>query len=71
MLIMELCTEGSLQKMLSEPEHVFGLRETLFISFFFQFGLYTLYTFTFVHPVHCVDNGTVYRGKSTEDVVRT
>ena len=48
---MELCTEGSLQKMLSEPEHVFGLRETLFISFFFQFDLYTLYTFTFVHPV--------------------
>lgn len=36
-LLMELCTEGSLQKMLSEPQHVFGLREALFISFFIQF----------------------------------
>ena len=35
---MELCNEGSLQKMLSEPQHVFGLRETLFVSFFLQFG---------------------------------
>ena len=41
-LLMELCTEGSLQKMLSQPEHVFGLRQTLFISFFIQFGPYTL-----------------------------
>jgi len=37
-LLMELCNEGSLQKMLSEPQHVFGLRETLFVSFFLQFG---------------------------------
>jgi len=37
---MELCTEGSLQKMLSEPEHVFGLREVLFVNFFTQFGQY-------------------------------
>ena len=50
-LLMEMCTEGSLQKMLSEPQHVFGLLETLFLSFFLQFGLYTLYIFTFVHRV--------------------
>ena len=43
MLLMELCTEGSLQKMLSEPQHVFGLHEILFVSFFTQFGLFYLY----------------------------
>jgi len=51
-LLMELCTEGSLQKMLLEPEHVFGLCEMLFLNFFFQFGMYNVYNmFIFVHPV--------------------
>ena len=50
---MELCTEGSLQKMLAEPEHVFGLAETLFLNFFFQFGLYNVYNVLIflLHPV--------------------
>ena len=56
---MELCTEGSLQKMLSEPQHVFGLREALFVSFFIQFGPYTTFTlphlhYTYTHAIHAV-----------------
>jgi len=37
-LVMELCSEGSLQKILGEPENVFGLAEESFVDFFSQFG---------------------------------